>query len=284
MYVADFESEGKCVVQVDNGTTDNLFLYRHMPDMEPSSYDKLDFGCHQRVFDLDVPAGMMIRIISKTKVKAAKMALWPQSGGGSGESAPAPDLSGYAKKEELAKLVVSEITNGDAGKALVFNEADGGGAKFEDAEYDSFSGVNDGKTGNGARALMYVRKKGTSEGPKMFLTKDKAYYTKRTDYAIEDGGEIAVKKDLEPLATKKELESKVDTSSLPSKLPNPEKLTIKYNGVQAFEYDGSKAETGNFTVNAETVPMSDSDGTFISAKIADLEARIQVLEAKHVEP
>lgn len=389
VYVADFESEGKCVVQVDNGTTDNLFLYRHMPDMEPSSYDKLDFVCHQRVFDLDVPAGMMIRIISKTEVKAAKMALCPQSGSGS-ESAPTPDLSEYAKKEELDKLVVSEITNGDAGKALVFNESDGGGAKFEGAEYDSFSGVNDGKTGNGARALMYVKKKGTGEGPKVFLTGDKAYYTKGTDYATGDGGEIAVKDDLkeyskdvlpgvgegdkawchnhrnggsvkyvkkdgktaivsvdgqngllaqvackdgdnegatrtgiivkekaayylknkagitatddeeiatkadlkgfaassslENLATKTELANKADTSDIPEKLPNPQKLTIKYNGVQAFEYDGSKAETGNFIVNAETVPMSGSDGTFISAKIAALEARIQALEEKHVEP
>lgn len=73
LYVADFTSKGKCVIQVDNGTADKLRIYRYMPDMEPSSYDQLDFDCRKRVFDLDVPAGMMIRIISKTQVKAAKM-------------------------------------------------------------------------------------------------------------------------------------------------------------------------------------------------------------------
>lgn len=73
LYVADFESKGKCVIQVDNGTVDELIIYRHMPDMEPSSYDQLDLDCRKRVVDLDVPAEMMIRIISKTPVKAAKM-------------------------------------------------------------------------------------------------------------------------------------------------------------------------------------------------------------------
>ena len=57
-------------------------------------------------------------------------------------------------------------------------------------------------------------------------------------------------------------------SEIPTKLPNPQALTIKYNGVQAFTYDGSKAETGNFIVNATTVPMSDSDSTTISAALA----------------
>ena len=50
---------------------------------------------------------------------------------------------------------------------------------------------------------------------------------------------------------------------IPTKLPNPNALTIKYNGVQAFVYDGSSAETGNFVVTAETVPGV--------AKAADLE-------------
>ena len=52
-------------------------------------------------------------------------------------------------------------------------------------------------------------------------------------------------------------------SEIPTKLPNPNALTIKYNGTQAFTYDGSTAETGNFIVNAETVPMSESDSTTI---------------------
>lgn len=85
-YVADFASKGKCVIQIDNGTADdNLMFYRHMPDMEPSSYDRLDFDCRKRVFDLDVPAGMMIRIISKTAVKAAKMVIIQSENGNNGQ-------------------------------------------------------------------------------------------------------------------------------------------------------------------------------------------------------
>ena len=54
-----------------------------------------------------------------------------------------------------------------------------------------------------------------------------------------------------------------NVQNAPTALPNPNALTIKYNGVQAFTYDGSKAETGNFIVTAETVPGV--------AKAADLE-------------
>lgn len=86
LYVADFVSKGKCVVQVDNGTADKLKIYRYMPDMEPSSYDQLDIDCRQRVFDLDVPAEMMIRIISKTPVKAAKMVVVQEQSSGGGSS------------------------------------------------------------------------------------------------------------------------------------------------------------------------------------------------------
>ena len=57
-------------------------------------------------------------------------------------------------------------------------------------------------------------------------------------------------------------------SEIPTELPNPEALTINYNGVQIASYDGSTAETGNFIVNAETVPMSDSDDTTISVELA----------------
>ena len=69
-------------------------------------------------------------------------------------------------------------------------------------------------------------------------------------------------------------------SEIPTALPSPAALTIKYNGVQAFTYNGSTAETGNFIVNASTIPMSDSDTTTLLAKIEALEARIAELESK----
>ena len=87
LYVADFASEGPCVIQVDNGSIEPLKVYRYMPDMLPSSYDVIDSDSKKRVLDLDVPAGMMIRIISRTSVKAAKMIVKNNAGGSSGGSA-----------------------------------------------------------------------------------------------------------------------------------------------------------------------------------------------------
>ena len=57
-------------------------------------------------------------------------------------------------------------------------------------------------------------------------------------------------------------------AEIPTELPNPEALTINYNGVQIASYDGSTAEIGDLVVNAETVPMSDSDDTTISVELA----------------
>lgn len=54
---------------------------------------------------------------------------------------------------------------------------------------------------------------------------------------------------------------------MPSTLPNPNALTIKYNGQVAFTYDGSKPETGNFIVTANTVPMSETDTTTIQQMV-----------------
>lgn len=104
LYVADFASKGKCVIQVDNGTAEKLRIYRYMPDMEPNSYDQLDFDCRKRVFDLDVPAGMMIRIISKTQVKAAKMVVVQEqsSEGGSSITGATATVDGNSSTPEVS--------------------------------------------------------------------------------------------------------------------------------------------------------------------------------------
>lgn len=82
VFVADFASEGNCVIQIDNGNVEPLKIYRHMPEMEPSAYDAIPLhGPYQRVIDLCVPAGMMIRIVSTTAVTAAKMIVLPQASG-----------------------------------------------------------------------------------------------------------------------------------------------------------------------------------------------------------
>lgn len=74
-------------------------------------------------------------------------------------------------------------------------------------------------------------------------------------------------------------ETKADKDEIPTKLPNPYALTIKYNGVEAFTYDGSRAETGNFRVYADTVPMTSADSTTIATMIGALDSRLEKVES-----
>ncbi len=87
VYEADFKSEGPCVVQIDNGNVSTpLTIYRHMEGMEPSEDSRIEFDPRKRTIDLDVPVGMMIRIVSETAVKSAKMVIVQSNAGGSGGS------------------------------------------------------------------------------------------------------------------------------------------------------------------------------------------------------
>ena len=74
-------------------------------------------------------------------------------------------------------------------------------------------------------------------------------------------------------------ETKADKDEIPTKLPNPYALTIKYNGVEAFTYDGSQAETGNFRVYADTVPMTSADSTTIANMLDALDSRLEKVES-----
>lgn len=89
---------------------------------------------------------------------------------------------------------------GTNGKALIFNEADGGGAKFE--HFDGlWSGiaVNDGGE-NGLAAQIYAVKKNENDkyvGTRINVTKNGIYYTNGNDsMAYTAGDEIATKKDV----------------------------------------------------------------------------------------
>lgn len=83
VWVADFESKGACVIQIENGTVDPLLIYRYMQGMQPNMFDAITMdNSKTRVFDLDVTEGMMICIVSKTEVKAAKMIVKPKNTSG----------------------------------------------------------------------------------------------------------------------------------------------------------------------------------------------------------
>lgn len=87
-----------------------------------------------------------------------------------------------------------------------------------------------------------------------------------SDYALaSDLDSYALKTDLNGFVSEAQLTEYAKTAELPTELPNPNALTIKYNGQTAFTYNGSTAETGNFVVNLETVPVSEDEDS-VSAK------------------
>ena len=101
----------------------------------------------------------------------------------------------------LAKKVDKEL-NGANGKALIFNESDGGGAKFEHNDGTwSFAGVNDGGE-NGIAGQIYALKKNAEnkfEGARIDVTKNGMYYTVGADSAanrLTEENEIATKGDV----------------------------------------------------------------------------------------
>lgn len=93
-------------------------------------------------------------------------------------------LSGYATEEELERAVsqlAADFVKGDieteAGKARIFNEADGGGAKFEAKDGTaSFAGVNS-DTNGGIGAQLYDIDVESNTGSKLDVTREGIFYT-----------------------------------------------------------------------------------------------------------
>lgn len=100
---------------------------------------------------------------------------------------PQPDLSNF----------VERVIEGSNGKALVFNESDGGGSKFEHKDGTwSFTGVNDGGA-NGLAAQIYAVNKDTKVGTRINVTTQGIYYTNgNSNASYVAGDEIATKKDI----------------------------------------------------------------------------------------
>ena len=112
------------------------------------------------------------------------------------------DVVSVATEEQIAALLANKTdyqVDGTNGKALMFNETDGGGAKFEHNDGTwSFVGVNDGGE-NGLAGQIYALKKNAEnkmEGTRIDITKNAMYYTVTSDGAaarMVPANEIATK-------------------------------------------------------------------------------------------
>lgn len=71
------------------------------------------------------------------------------------------------------------------------------------------------------------------------------------------------------------LEAKADKTEIPTQLPNPEALTVKLNGVDAFIYDGSSAIDGDLSITAETIPGVGDSKTLADNINEEVQAREQ---------
>ena len=118
------------------------------------------------------------------------------------EIATKGDVSAEATaRQEADNTKVDKEIQGTNGKAIIFNEVDGGGAKFEHSDgTESFVGVNDGGE-NGLVAQIYADKlvNGKWQGAKLDVTNGGMYYTvgdkSFAERAVE-ANEIATKGDL----------------------------------------------------------------------------------------
>lgn len=210
------------------------------------------------------------------------------------------DLTGYLTKDEAGQTYVTQtaLSESLAGKA---NTADlEGMVKYSPfvyndqtrktiqlANYDSLSGVTTQGVGVNLAMVsqwdkadfgsMQVTMNLNSKDGIVQLNDEKVLATvdQIPDVSIYATA-VALTEGLEGKQDKGDYALKSEVPTVPTALPNPNALTIKYNGQVAFTYDGSKAETGNFIVNGETVPVTaDNDQTlkaYIDAGLAGKQA------------
>lgn len=187
--------------------------------------------------------------------------------------------------EEEARIAadntkVDKEIQGTNGKAIIFNEADGGGAKFEHNDgTESFVGVNDGGE-NGLAAQIYADKLvgGKWQGAKLDVTNGGMYYTVGSESFANravPANELAVKGDVSAeearaLAAEADLQQQIsEKDSLPPREGHSGEF-LTNDGTDALwaalpEYSISKdaqAETGY----AHTYHLT-KDGVNVGASI-----------------
>ena len=126
------------------------------------------------------------------------------------------DMVTYGNSNVKATLdnKTTQTLNGTNGKAIIWNESDGGGVKFEhnDGTY-TFLGVNDGGA-SGINGQIYSVDHSTNTGMRLNITKNGLFYTtNKNTYAYSAEDELVTKKDLITGSNEKDLYIVDDSSS-----------------------------------------------------------------------
>ncbi len=164
---------------------------------------------------------------------------------------PQPDLSNF----------VQRVIEGSNGKALIFNESDGGGAKFEHNDGTlSFVGVNDGGE-NGLTGQIYSVKKIDDKyvGTRINMTTNGFYYVKGDSSAYTADDELATKGDLKGDAASKTIYLK-DESSGQSEYA---KIYRIYQGADSIDMS-KNVIVGSIDIPKDMVVRSGSIGTVVT--------------------
>ena len=120
---------------------------------------------------------------------------------------------GSVTKAKLATALQEELNNktdrlivGTNGNALMFNESDGGGAKFEHKDGTwSYVGVNDGGMSD-ITAQIYSVNKDTKTGARINVTTEGMFYTNgKSNASYQAGDEIATKEYADSVASNAKL-------------------------------------------------------------------------------
>lgn len=96
-YVAEYTSEGRTMVQIQGVKSGRLSISRFIDTMEPVAMDTVNFT--NSVIEINVPAGMKVRLLSDVEIKAVKALVIKDSaagGDGGGESYVLPKASDSA--------------------------------------------------------------------------------------------------------------------------------------------------------------------------------------------
>ena len=97
-YVAEYTSEGRTMVQIQGVKSGRLSISQFIDTMDPVAMDTVNFT--NSVIEINVPAGMKVRLLSDVEVKKVKALVIKDSaaagGGGGGESYVLPKATDSA--------------------------------------------------------------------------------------------------------------------------------------------------------------------------------------------